>query len=135
SPASPQAQTTFPYAGNSVSALATSSASAGDPNAPAKTLTLGPLSTAANGNIGSGVFIVDKITASSTEIANRRDIQPGERYFVIGGVPITPTSAGLPGAPPGTVTRFAISDGVNPLGGFDSTGTKTIAQQFLSPQN
>jgi len=88
-----------------------------------------------------GVYIIDKVTASSDAIQSERDIQPGERYFVIGGTPLPPMSAGLPGAPPGTVTRFAISDGVNPtnLGNTDpskprgfATG-QTIEQQFIAP--
>ena len=58
-----------------------------------------------------GVYIIDKVTASSDAIQSERDIQPGERYFVIGGTPLPPMSAGLPGAPPGTVTRFASQTG------------------------
>jgi len=82
-----------------------------------------------------GVYIIDKVTASSADLSGERGIQPGERYFVIGGTPLPPPSAGLPGAPPGTVTRFAVSDGVNPLpsGGF-ATG-QTIEQQFIAPGN
>jgi hypothetical protein len=78
------------------------------------------------------VYIIDKVTASSDTV-EARGIQPGERFFVIGGAPVPPTSTGLPGAPPGAVTRFAISDGVNPLGGF-ATG-QTIEQQFIAPGN
>lgn len=73
------------------------------------------------------VFIVDKITASSQRIFADRGIQEGERFFVIGGTPV-PASGGLPGTAPGQVTRFAISDGMNPLGGFQEGAT--VEAQF-----
>jgi hypothetical protein len=87
------------------------------------------------------VFIIDKIHTQNVpvdptnpDIADTRGIAAGERYFIIGGTPIqpVPVSAGLPGAPPGTVARFAISDGVNPQS-FDGSGSQSIADQFLNP--
>ncbi len=78
------------------------------------------------------VIIIDKLTASSEAIFNERGIQSGERYFAIGGRALTPPVDGsLPGAAPGTVTRFAISDGLNPFGGF--LPGYTIQSQFLGP--
>jgi hypothetical protein len=81
-----------------------------------------------------GVFIVDKVhttTGPSTDNSDTRGIDLGERFFVIGGTPLPPTPTGLPGAPPGTVTRFAVSDGLNPLGGF--AAGKSIEDQFVAP--
>jgi hypothetical protein len=78
------------------------------------------------------VLIIDKITTSSDAIIRDRGIQPGERYFVIAGTPLTPPPTGsLPGVTPGTVARFAISDGLNQTGGF--VPGQTVAQQFLGP--
>jgi hypothetical protein len=82
------------------------------------------------------VFIIDKITASSDRIFNERGIESGERFFVIGGAALpAPADGGLPGPggslPAGSVTRFAISDGLNPDGNW-ALG-KSIAQQFLGP--
>jgi hypothetical protein len=85
------------------------------------------------------VFIIDKTTqldASDSSLlgiipGNDRGIKPGERYFAIGGIPLDPTQKGLPGADPGSVTRFAISDGLNPYGGFKEG--QTIESQFVSP--
>jgi hypothetical protein len=71
--------------------------------------------------IAADVFIIDSTANTS-----------GERVFVIGGTqPLQPAMSGLPGVQQGTVTRFAISDGINPLGGF-ATG-QTIEQQFITP--
>lgn len=81
------------------------------------------------------VFIIDKITASSDAIFKERGIQAGERYFVIGGKALpAPVDGGLPGLggvslAAGTVTQFAISDGLNPSGGFQPGST--IRTQFL----
>lgn len=56
----------------------------------------------------------------------------GERYFVIGGTPVPGTGIGMPGvAGPGQVTRYAVSDGLNPNGGL-ATG-QTVEAQFRGP--
>ncbi|MBR0644447.1 hypothetical protein [Plastoroseomonas hellenica] len=56
----------------------------------------------------------------------------GERYFVVGGTPVPATATGVPGvAGPGQVTRYAISDGLNPNGGL-ATG-QTVEAQFRRP--
>lgn len=89
------------------------------------------------------VYIIDQLVADPSVIVGNNGVQTGERFFVIGGNALPPTNVGLPGAPPGTVTRFAVSDGVNPANldntdpskprGF-STG-QTIEQQFIAPGN
>jgi hypothetical protein len=48
----------------------------------------------------TGVYIIDQVVASPDVIVDQ-GIQQGERFFVIGGTPLQPTSVGLPGAPPG----------------------------------
>jgi len=56
----------------------------------------------------------------------------GERYFVIGGTPVPATATGMPGiAGPGQVTRYAVSDGLNPNGGL-AVG-QTVEAQFRGP--
>ncbi|MBR0667088.1 hypothetical protein GXW71_22190 [Roseomonas hellenica] len=56
----------------------------------------------------------------------------GERYFVIGGTPVPGTATGMPGiSGAGQVTRYAISDGLNPTGGL-AMG-QTIEAQFRGP--
>jgi hypothetical protein len=79
------------------------------------------------------VFILDKITAGNLAITQDRGILNGERFFVIAGTGITPpTDGSLPGGLDiGTVTRFAISDGLNPAGGFQPG--LTIQDQFRGP--
>jgi hypothetical protein len=126
---------------------------ASDPGGCIETLACRPYSPAPNAGTGQtvvegapdrtpvpvGVFIIDKVTESSDEILTQRGIEAGERFFVIGGTPIPAAAGGaLPGPggvalPAGTVTRFAISDGLNPLpsGGF-ATGA-TIEAQFQGP--
>ncbi|MBR0656945.1 hypothetical protein, partial [Plastoroseomonas arctica] len=96
------------------------------------------------------VFIIDKVTEGSEAITRERGILPGERFIVAGGQPIaTPADGRLPGAgpaglTPGTVVRYAISDGLNPLGpdgqpninrpgGWRADAGSTIAAQFLTP--
>ena len=89
------------------------------------------------------VFIIDKIhtqdltpdpTQSNT--FDPRRIEPGDRFFIIGGsaLPPIPALQGLPGALPGTVSRFAMSDGLDPQS-FDGSGTQSVADQFLAPQS
>jgi hypothetical protein len=81
--------------------------------------------------LSTDVFIVDKVTEGSDALS-ARGIRAGERFFVIGGTPL-PAGAGgtLPG--PGGATRFAVSEGLNPLpsGGF-ATG-QSIEAQFRGP--
>jgi len=85
------------------------------------------------------VFIIDKITMSSQSVFVDRGIQEGERYFVIGGTPHDPVlTQGLPGSEPGLITRFAVSDGLNPInadqpGGFQSG--QRIEAQFAGTNN
>lgn len=79
-------------------------------------------------------FVIDKVTEGFAGVSNRP--QEGERFFVVGGTTLAAGANGtLPGpggsVSPGTVTRFAISDGLNPLGGF-VTG-QTIEAQFRGP--
>ena len=86
-------------------------------------------------SINAGLFIVDEVTAGTPELT-ARGIQPGERYFVIGGIAATPPTQGLPGMTPGSVTRYAVSDGLDAAragqpGGF-ATG-QTIEAQFVRP--
>ncbi|WP_458098403.1 hypothetical protein [Roseomonas sp. WA12] len=86
------------------------------------------------------IFIIDKVTQSNEAIFRERGIESGERYFVIGGTPLAPVADGLPGLPAGRVTRFAISDGLNPTNaGVTTDGSRgfqtglTIQDQFVAP--
>lgn len=58
----------------------------------------------------------------------------GERYFVIGGTPVPATATGMPGVTgPSQVTRYAMSDGLNPSGGLATE--QTIEAQFRGPSS
>ncbi|MGG5811343.1 hypothetical protein [Falsiroseomonas sp. CW058] len=88
-------------------------------------------------NVAPGVFIIDKFTVSNDVLRDTRGIQAGERYFVIGGTPVPlPGNRGLPGPNnaalgAGTVSRFAVSDGLNTFAGF--VEGRRIENQFRTP--
>ncbi|WP_198374967.1 hypothetical protein [Neoroseomonas rubea] len=109
-------------------------------------------------SVSPSVYILDFVLTSTsmTPELRARGFVEGERFFLIGGQAIGgPSGGSLPGrqsdevVAPGTLMRFAISDGLNPLnpngltniglpGGFRTDcsagdGRCSIAAQFLTP--
>lgn len=85
---------------------------------------------------GRFTLIYDAIVSGSApafaEQVRQGTLVEGERYFVIGGTPVPGSATGMPGiAGSGQVTRYAVSDGLNPNGGL-ATG-QTVEAQFRGP--